>query len=82
MKNQVIKRRLLISQIFRAINCSLGFQILSIESRKNRIRFRLSSNLFIKKIHMWQARCEAAKLNFAAVALTTAVKVKVFFIFI
>jgi hypothetical protein len=31
---------------------------------------------------MWQARCEAAKLNFAAVALTTAVKVKVFFIFI
>jgi hypothetical protein len=79
MKNQVIKRRLLISQIFRAINCSLGFQI-SIESRKNRIRFRLSSNLFIKKIHMWQARCQAVKLNFAAVALTTAVKV--FFIFI
>jgi hypothetical protein len=25
---------------------------------------------------MWQARCQAVKLNFAAVALTTAVKVK------
>jgi hypothetical protein len=30
---------------------------------------------------MWQARCQAAKLNFAAVALTTAVKVKVLYLF-